>query len=209
MAQYQPMYDSFDRSLPERYVPTARMSVSASVYLPGSEVDMYTGQLKPDRQRRRRTQAKRLEHERLEREQKRLEESVQREMNKGGVRISVRAGILMIAALFFVCGLGLLMKQGEIVACQKEVNRLQNAIAECRSENNSMAALIAEKSDEAQICYAASQELHMIPAASAEAIHLTAVDTRPNRTNVQAQQNAAITAILQVQTTAVPMAASN
>ena len=54
MAQYQPMYDSFDRSLPERYVPTARMSVSASVYLPGSEVDMYTGQLKPDRQRRRR-----------------------------------------------------------------------------------------------------------------------------------------------------------
>ena len=68
MSQYEPLYDSFDRSMRERYVPTARMSVSASVYLPGSEVDLYTGQVKPDRPRRRRTQSKRLEAERLERE---------------------------------------------------------------------------------------------------------------------------------------------
>ena len=208
MAQYQPMYDSFNR-LPERYVPTARMSVSASVYLPGSEIDMYTGQLKPDHQRRRRTQAKRLEREKLDREQKKLEESIAREMNKGGVRISVRAGILLIAAMFFVCSLGLLIKLGEIAACQKEINRLDNAIAECRSENYKMKSAIAEKSDEATICYAASQELHMIPAESAEAIHLTAVDTRPAKTARRAGQTGGEYAALQVQTTAVPMTASN
>ena len=50
MSQYVPMYDSFAQYNTERYVPTSRMSVSNSVYLPGSEVDLRTGQLKPDRQ---------------------------------------------------------------------------------------------------------------------------------------------------------------
>ena len=204
MSQYQPMYDSFDRSLPERYVPTARMTVSASVYLPGSEVDMYTGQLKPDHQRRRRTQAKRLERERLEREQKRLEESIQREINKGGVRISIRAGVLAIAAVLFVCGLGLLVKLGDIANCQKEINRLENAIAECRTLNEEMKTQIAEASDASVICYAAARDLNMIPAESAEAIHLVAVDTRPAQTAKQARQTAA-----SVQSQPIPVAASN
>ena len=46
-------------------MPTPRMSVSSSVYLPGSDVDPQTGWLKPDRQRRCRTQGKKLEMERL------------------------------------------------------------------------------------------------------------------------------------------------
>ena len=92
MTQYQPYYDTFDRHAQDRIVPAARMNVSPSVFLPNSEIDFATGQLKPDRQRRRRTQGKRLEAERREREQKRLEEAVQREMNKGGVRITMRAG---------------------------------------------------------------------------------------------------------------------
>lgn len=182
MSQYEPMYDSFSRGTQERYVPTARMSVSSSVYLPGSDVDMYTGYLKPDRQRRCRTQGKKLEMERLEREQKALEEAVKREMSKGGLRVSRRLSIFLIALLLFACGMCLLVQQGTIAQRQKEVNQLASAIEDCRNQNAALQTQIAEASDEAVICYAASQNLNMIPAESAEAIHLVAVDTRPMKT---------------------------
>lgn len=212
MSQYEPMYDSFSRSMPERYVPSARMSVSASVYLPGSEIDMTTGQLKPDYQRRRRTQNKRLEAERLEREEKKLEESIRREMSKGGVRISIRAGILAIAALMFGCGIVILSNQGRIVERQKEINRLERAVAECRSQNALLQTQIAEASDADVIRYAASQNLNMIPSEAAEAIHLVAVDTRPLNKPQPVQQTQPVVqnvTALEVQTTQVPMAASN
>ena len=212
MSQYQPIYDSFNRNIPDRYVPSARMSVSASVYLPGSEIDLTTGQLKPDRQRRRRTQSKRLERERLEREQKRLEESVRRERSKGGVRVSVRAGLLMIAALISVRGLVILSNQGKIVERQKEINRLERAVAECRSQNADLETRIAEASDVDNICYAASRNLNMIPSEAAEAIHLVAVDTRPQKTQpVHETQPVMVqtTASLEVQATHVPAIASN
>ena len=35
MSQYEPLYDSFSHGGHGGYVPTPRMSVSASVYLPG------------------------------------------------------------------------------------------------------------------------------------------------------------------------------
>lgn len=105
MSQYEPLYDSFSHGGHGGYVPTPRMSVSASVYLPGSDVDPQTGWLKPDRQRRCRTQGKKLEMERLTREQQALEESIRREMSKGGVRISVRMGVFLTALLLFICGL--------------------------------------------------------------------------------------------------------
>ena len=179
MSQYEPMYDSYSRTAQERYVPTPRMSVSSSVYLPGSDVDIQTGRLKPDRQRRCRTQGKRLEIERLEREEQALKASVQREMSKGGTRISVRTGILLIAVLLFVCGISILIQQGTIADRQKAVNRLESSIADCRSQNAALETQIAEASDAATICYAAARNLNMIPAESAEAIHLVAVDTRP------------------------------
>ena len=56
MSQYEPLYDSFSHGGHGGYVPTPRMSVSASVYLPGRDVDPQTGWLKPDRQRCCRTQ---------------------------------------------------------------------------------------------------------------------------------------------------------
>ena len=34
MSQYEPFYDTFNRNVPERFVPAARMNVSPSVYLP-------------------------------------------------------------------------------------------------------------------------------------------------------------------------------
>lgn len=214
MSQYEPLYDSFSHGGHGGYVPTPRMSVSASVYLPGSDVDPQTGWLKPDRQRRCRTQGKKLEMERLTREQQALEESIRREMSKGGVRISVRMGVFLTALLLFICGLCVLLQQGTIADRQKDINRLEHSIADCRSQNAALETQIAEASTEAAICYAAARDLNMIPAESAEAIHLVAVDTRPMAsagTETQAQADAAIE-VPSAQTTSathVPAVASN
>ena len=214
MSQYEPLYDSFSHGGHGGYVPTPRMSVSASVYLPGSDVDPQTGWLKPDRQRRCRTQGKKLEMERLTREQQALEESIRREMSKGGVRISVRMGVFLTALLLFICGLCVLLQQGTIADRQKDINRLERSIADCRSQNAALETQIAEASTEAAICYAAARDLNMIPAESAEAIHLVAVDTRPMAsagTESQAQADAAIE-VPSAQTTSathVPAVASN
>lgn len=207
MAQYEPMYDSFRRGASERYVPSARMSVSSNVYLPGSEVDLYTGQLKPDHQRRCRVQGKRLEAERLERERQKAEEALRREESKGGVRIPMRLGLLLMAALVFVCGIILLYQQGRIVERQKDINRQEQAVAECRSQNAALEAEIAEACDSATVCYAASQNLGMVPAESVNALHLEAVDTRPLLSASQA--SAPHTETLETQTTPVPAIASN
>ena len=179
MSQYEPMYDSFSHAGRGGYVPTPRMSVSSSVYLPGSDVDLQTGWLKPDRQRRCRTQGKRLEIERLRPEEAAVQASIQREMSKGGVRISMRLGIFLTALLLFVCGLCVLLQQGVIAERQKTINRLERSIADCRSQNDALQTQIDEASDAATICYAAARDLNMIPAESAEAIHLVAMDTRP------------------------------
>ena len=179
MSQYEPMYDSFSHAGRGGYVPTPRMSVSSSVYLPGSDVDLQTGWLKPDRQRRCRTQGKRLEIERLRQEEGALQASIQGEMSKGGVRISMRLGIFLTALLLFVCGLCVLLQQGVIAERQKTINRLERSIADCRSQNDALQTQIDEASDAATICYAAARDLNMIPAESAEAIHLVAMDTRP------------------------------
>lgn len=214
MSQYEPLYDSFSHGGHGGYVPTPRMSVSASVYLPGSDVDPQTGWLKPDRQRRCRTQGKKLEMERLTREQQALEESIRREMSKGGVRISVRMGVFLTALLLFICGLCVLLQQGTIADRQKDINRLERSIADCRSQNAALETQIAEASTEAAICYATARDLNMIPAESAEAIHLVAVDTRPMAsagTETQAQADAAIE-VPSAQTTSathVPAVASN
>lgn len=214
MSQYEPLYDSFSHGGHGGYVPTPRMSVSASVYLPGSDVDPQTGWLKPDRQRRCRTQGKKLEMERLTREQQALEESIRREMSKGGVRISVRMGVFLTALLLFICGLCVLLQQGTIADRQKDINRLERSIADCRSQNAALETQIAEASTEAAICYAAARDLNMIPAESAEAIHLVAVDTRPMAsagTETQAQADAAIEVPSSQTTSAthVPAVASN
>lgn len=214
MSQYEPFYDSFSHGGRGGYVPTPRMSVSSSVYLPGSDVDPQTGWLKPDRQRRCRTQGKQLEMERLTREQQALEDSIRREMNKGGVRISVRLGIFLMALLLFVCGLCVLLQQGAIADRQKAINRLESSIADCRSQNAALETQIAEASTEAAICYAAARDLNMIPAESAEAIHLVAMDTRPmasggTETFVQADAAIDVASSETASATHVPAVASN
>lgn len=207
MSQYQPMYDSFQRDPRERYVPTSRISVSASVCLPSSDLDPYTGQLKPDRVRRQRTQAKRLEAEALEKERKKTEESLQREMKKGGVRVTWPTAVVLCGMLVFICLFSSVFQLSEISGLQEQLNVLQRDIQACRTENEDLEVEIAAASDASVICYAASRNLNMIPAESAEAIHLVAVDTRPLQT---AKQTVIRTTnpTAQIQTTQVPVSAS-
>lgn len=179
MEQYVYTYDSFAQRGAEQYVPTDRFQVKSSVYLPASDIDPRTGQLQPDRHQRRRTQGLNLEREGLDKEGKSLNEALRREYSKGGVRISVRALVLIVAAVLFFCGILLLSQQGMIAERQKALNRLERSIKDYRSQNASLEEEIAQASDASTICYAAARDLNMIPAEAAEAVYLVAVDTRP------------------------------
>ena len=173
MEQYVYTYDSFAQRGAEQYVPTDRFQVKSSVYLPASDIDPRTGQLQPDRHQRRRTQGLNLEREGLDKEGKSLNEALRREFSKGGVRISVRALVLIVAAVLFFCGILLLSQQGMIA------ERLERSIKDYRTQNASLEEEIAQASDASTICYAAARDLNMIPAEAAEAVYLVAVDTRP------------------------------
>ncbi|MDY3244643.1 MAG: hypothetical protein SOX38_11995 [Candidatus Limiplasma sp.] len=179
MEQYVYTYDSFAQRGAEQYVPTDRFQVKSSVYLPASDIDPRTGQLQPDRHQRRRTQGLNLEREGLDKEGKSLNEALRREYSKGGVRISVRALVLIVAAVLFFCGILLLSQQGMIAERQKALNRLERSIKDYRTQNASLEEEIAQASDASTICYAAARDLNMIPAEAAEAVYLVAVDTRP------------------------------
>lgn len=179
MEQYVYTYDSFAQRGAEQYVPTDRFQVKSSVYLPASDIDPRTGQLQPDRHQRRRTQGLNLEREGLVKEGKSLNEALRREFSKGGVRISVRALVLIVAAVLFFCGILLLSQQGMIAERQKALNRLERSIKDYRAQNASLEEEIAQASDASTICYAAARDLNMIPAEAAEAVYLVAVDTRP------------------------------
>lgn len=179
MEQYVYTYDSFAQRGAEQYVPTDRFQVKSSVYLPASDIDPRTGQLQPDRHQRRRTQGLNLEREGLDKEGKSLNEALRREYSKGGVRISVRALVLIVAAVLFFCGILLLSQQGMIAERQKALNRLERSIKDYRAQNASLEEEIAQASDASTICYAAARDLNMIPAEAAEAVYLVAVDTRP------------------------------
>ena len=187
MEQYVYTYDSFAQRGAEQYVPTERFQVKSSVYLPASDIDLRTGRLQPDRQRRRRTPALMLEKERLDAEDQTLSESLRREYSKSGVRISVRALVLIVAAVLFFCGILLLSQQGMIAERQKAINRLERSIKDYRAQNASLEEEIAQASDASTICYAAARDLNMIPAEAAEAVYLVAVDTRPAAVTASAE----------------------
>lgn len=216
MEQYIRTYDSFSPYYSEQYVPTARMKVTNSVYLPSSDIDFRTGRLQPDRQRRCRTQAMRLEKERLDKEEQRLLTTVTREAGKGGVRVSMRMMVMTVAFTLFFCGVYLLTQQGIIADRQKAINRVERSIKDYRAQNTTLEAQIADASDSAKIKYAAARDLNMIPSEAAEAIHLVAMDTRPMSATAraadgqQAVQTAAASqsASVNAQTTSVPALAS-
>ena len=206
MSQYQPMYDSFQRSAQERYVPASRISVAASVHLPGSDLDPYTGQLKPDRVRRRRTQAKRLEEMRLEEEDRKLKESLKREMQKGGVRVTWLTAVVLCGILLFACAFTIGFQRSVVANCRLEQNQLEEDMKACYERNEALTVELAKAKDISNIGYAA-RNLGLIRADAVEAVYLTAVDTRPLETVriVQpAQQMIEVTA----QSTQVPVIAN-
>ena len=215
MSQYEPLYDSFSHGGHGGYVPTPRMSVSASVYLPGSDVDPQTGWLKPDRQRRCRTQGKKAgdgaPHPRAAGPGR-----IHPAGNEQGRRADLRAhGRFSHGAAAVYMRPVRAASAGHHCRPAKRTSTVWNApsrIAAARTRPGK--AQIAEASTEAAICYAAARDLNMIPAESAEAIHLVAVDTRPMAsagTETQAQADAAIE-VPSAQTTSathVPAVASN
>ena len=206
MSQYQPMYDTFQRDARERYVPSARLNVAASVQLPGSDLDPVTGMLKPDRVRRHRTQAQRLEQQRLEEEDRRLKESLAREMKKGGVRVTWLTAVVVCSALLFVCLFTIGYQRSMITACQAQINTLEKEIKTCTAQNELLNDELEAARDISNIGYAA-RNLGLIRADAVEAVHLTAVDTRP-LANVRTSYVIPQTVETTAQATHVPVIAS-
>ena len=201
MPQYQPMYDTFQRETRERYVPSARLNVAASVQLPGSDLDPVTGMLKPDRVRRHRTQAQRLEEE-----DRKLKESLAREMKKGGVRVTWLTAVVVCSALLFVCLFTIGYQRSMITACQAQINTLEKEIKSCTAKNELLTDELEAARDISHIGYAA-RNLGLIRSDAVEAVHLTAVDTRP-LANVKTGYVIPQTIETTAQATHVPMLAS-
>ena len=150
------------------------MYVHANVYLPYGEVDPRTGVPVESRGARGRVQAKRMEYEQLERAIKQHDAEAAK-----GFTLSLQWAILLVAAVAFVLGMMLLSAQGTLTDQQKALNRNQQQLEAYQSANESLRQSIASASDEAVICYAAAQDLGMVPAYAAKAIGLPAANTRP------------------------------
>jgi cell division protein FtsB len=159
--------------------PNDRFYVRSSVYLPNGEVDPATGLLRGDVRRRGRTQAMRMEGGRLDNEYAGMEASIRARAKEKGARISFRLGATLILLIITIGGLCLLVQQGTLTQKMKSVVQKSDRIATLQQENAALQAQIDEASDAAAICYAAARDLDMIPANATQAIHLTAVDTRP------------------------------
>jgi hypothetical protein len=183
---YQP-YQTYDKRC---FQPTDRFYIRASVFLPNGDVDPVSGMLKQNAKRRGRTQAMRMEAHRLDREYAQMDQAVQKRVNEKGVRIPLRTGVLLACALALVFALILFMQQGVIAQRMKTVASINQQIENVRAANAELQAQIDEASDSATICYAAARDLDMVPASSTQAIHLTAVDTRPTVAEAQISASA-------------------
>lgn len=179
MAQASKVYDSFHEYDADAFLPNDRFYVRSSVYLPSSDVDIRTGMLRDDPRRRGRTQALRMEAERLDQEYAQLDATLEARKSEKGIRISLRKAFLLVLSVTFLFSILLLVQNGTLAQRQRSLKTLNQRIEEVKTANADLKAQIAEASDSSTICYAAARDLGMVPAASAQAIHLTAVDTRP------------------------------
>ncbi len=196
MAQIGRMYDSFHEYDHNPYQPTDRFYVRPSVYLPSSDLDIRTGMLREDTYRRGRTQAIRMEAQRLDQEYDQMMASLTARQSEKGLRVSLRSTVIGTFLLALVLAIVLLVQQGMLAQRQRMLRTINTRIESVQAENTALKAQIDEASDSATICYAAARDLGMVPASSTQAIHLTAVDTRPAGTNeyVTASANADATA---------------
>lgn len=206
MSQYQPMYDSFQRTPRDRYVPTPRISVAANVSLPAGELDPYTGQPVPPQKKRCRTQGKQLEYEEAERKAQKMKTSFNREIKKGGVRVTQNTAIVLCALLGFICLFTILYQSSVITSVQEQLNILEADLTSSQKLHEELSAELEEARDISQIGSYAARNLGMIRSEAVDAVHLTAVDTRPMENSIQSVQALEMSA--QVQTTQAPAIAS-
>lgn len=179
MAQYQQYYDGFANIGHERYVPTARMTVSNSAFLPSSEVDIHTGRLLEDRPPRRRTQSMRIDEA-----ERRMEEE-RRKAAAAAKGLKPITCLLIVGVMIFVLGMTLLIQRSIIESTRADIDEINSVIADWNTQNQLLRDDIAEATDDAHIRYTAAQQLNMIPSEAASAIELVAPDTRPMLTAQQ------------------------
>ncbi len=184
---YNP-YQAYDSRC---FQPTDRFYVRSSVFLPNGDVDPLTGMLKKDARRRGRTQALRMEVHRLDLDFDKMNAAVQARQKEKGIRIPLRYAVALIFGVILLCAVILLVQQGTLLQRQRNLQAEQERIESIQTQNNDLRAKITEASDAATICYTASQDLDMVPASSTQAIHLTAVDTRPRDSQAHVSASAA------------------
>jgi cell division protein FtsL len=183
---YNP-YQAYDSRC---FQPTDRFYVRSSVFLPSGDVDPMTGLLKRDARRRGRTQALRMEAHRLDMDYDKLNAAVQARKKEKGIHIPLRYAVTLILGVALLCAVILLVQQGTLLQRQRNLQAEKQRIETIQVQNEDLRAKITDASDAATICYAASQDLDMVPASSTQAIHLTAVDTRPQDSQARVSASA-------------------
>ena len=159
----------------------SRLYVRPNVYLPNSEIDTDTGMLCDSRRRIGRTQALRGEAKRLDAEYAKLQSMLKARSDEKGHHMSLRFAVVLIICITLLFSFILLFQHGNYIAKENTVRLLNNKIRSTQTEISNLSAEITKASDPVQICYAAAQDLDMIPAESAQAIYLTAFSTRPSQ----------------------------
>ena len=190
MAQAGSVYDSYHEYDHDLYMPQDRLYVRPNVSLPFSDVDPRTGMLRMDLQRQGRTQALRLEGNQLDNEYIQMDAAIKARAKEKGLRIPLRYTVIGFILLLLCLSVALLVQQGTLAQRRRMLNNVNQRIETLLAQNNELEQQIAIASDSATICYSAARNLGMVPAASTQAIHLTAMDTRPGETDSHATASA-------------------
>jgi cell division protein FtsL len=180
MAQAGRIYDSFQEYAQEPFQTEDRFYVRSTVYLPNSEVDPRTGMLRADARRHGRTQALRMTGDKLDEDFVQLNATLQAHVKEKGIQLSRSTAFAIVLIPLLICSLILLVQQGSLVHAEQRLQTVNQRIESVKTSNADLKQQIAEASDSATICYAAARDLGMVPASSTQAIHLTAMDTRPS-----------------------------
>jgi len=188
MSQIGMAYNPYHNN--RNFRPTERFYVRSSVYLPGGDVDPVTGSLLKNSPRHGRTQAMRMEARQLDLEYDKMNETLLKRQNQKGIHITLRNGVLLVCAFVLLFAVILLTQQGTLAQQIKTVAAMTERIETIRAENDDLQAQIDEASDASTICYTAAQDLDMVPSNATQAIHLTAVDTRPTESSARVAASA-------------------
>ena len=180
MSQYT-LNPPFRNNLVHGAQGNTRMYVRPNVYLPNGEIDFQSGMVREAERRTGRTQALRREASQLDSEYARLQAQLQARVNEKGRRMPMRTAVILIAAFIVLFSIVLLVQQGNIIAKENSIEQINENIKATQAVVSDIQAQIDEASDPVQICYTAARDLDMIPGESAEAIYLTALNTRPNQ----------------------------